>query len=233
VTTDRKHVAGLAAVLGAAMFVATPQAPAQTARRSESGDVAARVQAQFQQLSAERAALQEENRALKEKATKLENQLKKLQGEKEGLDARLQRTAGELSRAEREQQSTAGSLETQESRLKEVVAKYRELAENLRTMEAERNRLAGELKTRSGELGQCSRDNVDLAGVADEALERYEKKGCFAALAQREPFTQIQKARVHNFLDEYRGRVDALKLTPQPAAAPVTPAAPATSATPP
>jgi chromosome segregation ATPase len=211
-----KHAACFAVLSGAAIVFGARPSLAQTVRRSESGDAVARVQAQFQQLSAERAALQEENRTLKEKQTKLDAQLKKLQGEKQGLDARLQRTEGQLSLAERDKQSTASNLEAQESRLKEVVAKYRELAENLRTMEGERNRLAGELEVRRGELGKCSRDNVDLAGLANDALDRYEQKGCFAALAQREPFTQIQKARVQNYLDEYRGRIDALKLPPKP-----------------
>lgn len=219
-TANRQRVTGLAALSGAVVLCATISSHAQTARRSESGDLAARVQAQFQQLSAERAAMQEDNRTLKEKQSNLEAQLKKLQGEKDGLDARLQRTEGELSRAERDKESTASSLEIQESRLKEVVAKYRELAEKLRTVESERNRLTTELTARSGELGKCSQDNVDLAGLANDALDRYEKKGCFAALRQREPFTQIQKARVQNYLDEYRGRIEALKFTPKPGATP-------------
>jgi predicted site-specific integrase-resolvase len=58
----------------------------------------------------------------------------------------------------------------------------------------------------------CAQKNVQLAGIATEALDRYEKKGCFGALAQAEPFTGLKRAEVENAVEEYRQRIDALQV---------------------
>ncbi len=190
-------------------------ASAQEARRP-GGDATARLQQQMQQLAGERAALQAENAKLKEQVSKLEKDAKALRTEKDALSRRAGAAESKVSRAEAGQQSVSSRLESSETRLNEVVGKYKELAEQLRQVEAERSALAQQAAGDAQGLKGCAQKNVQLAGVANEALDRYEKKGCFGALAQAEPFTRLKRVEVENAVEDYREQVESLKV---PAAA--------------
>ena len=193
---------------------------AQEARRP-GGDASARMQQQLQQLGSERTALQTENARLKEQVATLEKDAKAFSTEKDALSRRAGAAESKVSRAESGQQSVSSRLESTESRLNEVVTKYKELAEQLRVLELERNDLARQAAQDGQNLKVCAERNVKLADVANEALDRYQNKGCFGALAQAEPFTGLKRAEVENAVEGYRQQIDSLKV---PAAA--TPVAP-------
>jgi hypothetical protein len=55
-------------------------------------------------------------------------------------------------------------------------------------------------------------------------LAKYQSKGVFTALLEAEPFTQIEKVRVENLMQEYKDKTEAAKL-----AASKKPAAPKVS----
>lgn len=184
---------------------------AQEARRP-AGDASVRLQQQVQQLASERTALQSENVRLKEQVARLEKDATALATEKESLARRAGTAESKVSKAEAGRQSTSSRLEATESRLNEVVEKYRELAEQLRKVEAERNELARQAAADGQGLRSCAQKNVQLAGIANEALDRYEKKGCFGALAQAEPFTGLKRIEVENAVEEYRQRIDSLQV---------------------
>ncbi len=193
---------------------------AQEARRAGS-DASARLQQQLQQLGSERTALQTENAQLKAQVAKLDKDAKAFSTEKDALTRRAGAAESKVSRAESGQQSVSSRLESTESRLNEVVGKYKELAEQLRVLELERNNLARQVAQDGQNLEVCAKRNVQLADVANEALDRYQNKGCFGALAQAEPFTGLKRAEVENAVEDYRQQIDTLKV---PAAA--TPVAP-------
>lgn len=183
----------------------------QEARRP-AGDVSARMQQQVQQLAGERTALQSENARLKEQVAKLEKDATAFGTEKESLTRRAGAAETKASRAEAGQQSAGSRLEATESRLNEIVGKYRELAEQLRIVESERNDLARQAAANGQGLKVCAQKNVQLADIASEALDRYEKKGCFGALAQAEPFTGLKRAEVENAVEAYRQKIDGLEV---------------------
>ncbi|MEO7387740.1 MAG: hypothetical protein ABIX37_12440 [Gammaproteobacteria bacterium] len=193
------------------LALAASTSVAQEARRPSS-DASARLQQQVQQLASGRSALQAENAGLKEQVTKLEKDAKALVSEKESLTRRAGTAEGKVNRAEAGQKSASSRLDGTETRLAEVVAKYRELAEQLRKVEAERNDLARQAAADGQGLKVCAQKNVQLAGIANEALDRYERKGCFGALAQAEPFTGLKRIEVQNAVEEYRQQVDGLRV---------------------
>lgn len=189
---------------------------AQEARRP-GNDGNARMQQQLQQLGSERTALQSANAELKAQVSKLEKEAKAFTAEKDALTRRAGSAESKVSRAESGQQSVNSRLESTETRLNEVVGKYKELAEQLRVLELERNELARQAAQDGQNLKVCAERNVQLADVANEALDRYQNKGCFGALAQAEPFTGLKRAQVENAVEGYRQQIDSLKA---PAAAP-------------
>jgi chromosome segregation ATPase len=193
------------------LFVVASGAGAQEARRPPA-DASARLQQQVQQLASERTALQSENARLKEQVAKLENAAKAVAADKDALTRRAGTAEAKVSRAEAGQQSASSRLETTEARLAEVVARYKELAEQLRQLETERNDLARQAAANGQGLKVCAQRSVQLAVIANEALDRYEKKGCFGALAQAEPFTGLKRAEIQNAVEAYRQQVDSLTL---------------------
>jgi hypothetical protein len=130
----------------------------------------------------------------------------------DGLAGRASRAEGEVQRAEAGRRSVDSSLDAARQRLEEVVAKYRELAESARGIEGDRNRATAELAASRRSLDACQAANVDLAGIAEEALKRYEQKGVFAALAQKDPVTGIERARIGNLVDGYRSEIEAKRV---------------------
>jgi chromosome segregation ATPase len=189
-------------------WVAVPHtASAQEARRS--GDATARLQQAVMQLQNEKAQLAADNQKLKEQVARLEKEAGDLRAERGRLEARAGTAEAKAARADT---GAAARLETTEARLAEVVGKYRELAETLRGVEEERASLRQEVARTSAGLKSCATNNVALAGIASEALTRYEKKGCFGALAQAEPFTGIQRARIENAVADSRQQVEALRV---------------------
>ena len=201
---------GALALLGLAASASLAQAP-------RSGDATARLQTAVQELSRERAELQAENARLKEQLAKLEKaeqQAKALAERNDGLSRQLAARETQLGRATLAQEALSGNVTALQARLEEVIGKYRELAEQLRGVEAERAKLTAELATEAQTRRSCQADNVELADIADEALDRYEDKGCFSAMLQKEPLTGIKRARVENLVEGYRDQVEALRARP-------------------
>jgi chromosome segregation ATPase len=183
---------------------------AQEARRS--GDATARMQQALMQLQNEKTQLSAENQRLKADLDKAQAELDQLAKERGSLERRASTAELKASRLEQGGGAAGQRLQATEARLNEVVGKYRELAETLRQVEQERSELRQQSARDTAALNACSTSNVELADIADEALTRYQKKGCFGAMAQAEPFTGIARARVENAVTEARERVATLRL---------------------
>ncbi len=203
---------------GVALLVAAcPAAYAQTTRSG--GEATARLQQMLQQANADKASLAVENKQLKDKLQSIEKDMTALKQERDGLSGRVNQAESQAQRAEAGRKSLDTNLDATQQCLQEVVGKYRELAESARQIEGERNRATGELAASHRELESCQAANVDLANIAEEALQRYEDKGVLTALAQKEPFTAIQRARIGNLVDSYRSAVEAKRISPPAAPA--------------
>jgi chromosome segregation ATPase len=199
-------------MIALALLMLTAPTGAQTPRSGAAETT--RLQQMLQQVNADKAALARENGELKAKLQALEKEAGALKKERNQMSGRANLAESRAQRAEANHQAVDTSLDATRQRLQEVVGKYRELAENTRQIESDRNRANGELATSRRELESCQVANVDLAVIAEEALARYEEKGVFAALAQKDPFTGIQRARIENLVDAYRGRVEEKRITP-------------------
>jgi len=180
-------------------------AHAQTTRQG--GDTA-RLQAALQQLSSERTTLQGEKSKLEARVAELERQLAAAQGEKKSLDADLTRSKAA------EQQATASGEQTKErlaqlrARTDELVARFRETATSLQQAERERGELQQQLAASTQQVETCSKDNVALYDTAIEVLDRYESKGMWSVMKQKEPFLQLKRVEIENLADDYRMRLD-------------------------
>ncbi|HUK36118.1 MAG TPA: hypothetical protein VLV86_19510 [Vicinamibacterales bacterium] len=211
------------AILIAALLAATGGAHAQTQR---SGGDSQRALQQLQQLATERASAQADAAKAKQALADANKQVGLLTAERDRLKAQLSAVQTEATTATSQKRVTADELEQTKRKLAELIERFRDTANSLRTVESERTATQSDLVATSREYERCASENLELSGIALEALSRYERAGPFSRLGRAEPFTRIAQTRAENLADEYRARVEELKVkkvTPPPPAAPGAP----------
>ena len=179
---------------------------AQTARQGS--DQLARMQAVVQQLTSERAALQAEKTKLEARVAELEAELAASEDGQKTLTTDLARSQAAEQAARKNGDALIARLDQARTRTDELVARFRETATTLQQTERERGELQQQLATNTHDLETCSERNVALYDVGIEVLDRYESKGFWSVMRQKEPFTQLKRVEIENLADEYRQRLD-------------------------
>ncbi len=191
------------------LFLSGGATHAQTQR---SGGDTARVVQQLQQLTAEKAKLQSDLDA----ANKELEALKAGSAQAAAEQARLQQRARELEQAGEklriEGSGNDEALQKSRAQLQELIGKYREMAQALRDVETERDSLKAGKSVQERELKACVDRNAQMYLLTDEILGRLEDQGLWSTLTGKEPFTRLSRTRLENLVEDYRYRVDELKL---------------------
>ncbi len=203
-------------------LVSTGTAVAQTER---TGSDTTRVMMQLQQVTAERTSLQAENDKLKTEIEGLKAQVARVQGEQAALQRRVQTSEVAATRLNSTSEASAAALERARAQTQELLEKFRETADNLRNLEIAKANTEVELGTRQRELTTCVDRNVGLYELNSEILARMEDRGFWTSLTEREPFTRIARTRLENLIDDYRYRVQELRIERDNAAQTSTPPA--------
>lgn len=185
------------------------------AQTQRSGDNNARAMQQVQQLSVERAQLKAENEKLKKAAEDLKQQLASNSGSQTSLQAKLKAAETAAAQDAASNRQNAEALEKARAQMQEVITRFRETAATLKDVETDRNLLRSQLQVRDRDLNACIDRNASLYDLNKEVLDRYERKGMWSSLAEKEPFTKIQRTRLENLIDDYRERAKDLRLQTQ------------------
>jgi chromosome segregation ATPase len=197
-------------LLLAVMTASASPAFAQT-ERSGGGETQKFLQ-QYQQLSAEKTALQAQSAQMKKDLDGAQAELAATKKERDALKARLGESAAAVAQLTASKESADKSLEQYKQRLAELVARYRETATTLRDVETDRAQAHKTLDERNAAFDQCAESNQQLYEIADDLLNRYEHVGLFTKVGAGEPFTKITRARIENLVDETRARAEELRV---------------------
>jgi len=184
------------------------------------GGANAQLMQQYQQAEAQITSLQAENARQKKDLEDAKSQLEAVRRQLEAAKSGAGQTQAALAAAQAAGQSNAQALEQSKARLQELVDRYRETVASLRGLETDRSQLQQQLAQSKSEFDQCAERNYQLYQVDAEVLDRYEHQSVFAHLAKAEPFTQLERTRIANLVDEYRARAEQLRV--QKAAGPPT-----------
>jgi len=184
-------------------------AHAQT-QRSGSGETQKFMQ-QYQQLAAEKTALQAQQAQTKKDLDTAQADLAAMKKERDALKSRAGGSTAQFAQLAAGKEAAEKSLEQLKQRTTELVARFREMALNLREVEADRGRLQNDFKDRSAAFDKCAQDNLGLFEVNSEILDRYEHVGVFTRIGTADPFTKIARSRIENLVDEYRARALELR----------------------
>jgi chromosome segregation ATPase len=204
--------------LGAVSLLLAFGAVAQVQR---SGDANARVVQQLQQLTAEKAAAQAENAKLKTEVDNLKAQLTKATSALSASEQRAKQVAAGTSAKEAAaMQEINDALSRSRSQTQELLGKYRETAQALKDVEIDRSQLRAQASTQERDLKTCVDRNAGMYLLTDEILRKVEDRGVWSSLTEKEPFTKISRTRLENLIDDYRYRVDELRVKDKTAIAP-------------
>lgn len=166
---------------------------------------ARRAQAQF-------AAAQKENAVLAAQLAELKKQISDLgskSGELEKKSGGQKKQFSELTEKYKEA----------DSNLQQMTQQFAEASKSLQHLQKEKEQ---EQKQLAGSIQVCEKKNAQLYQVSTELMDKYKKKGVFSALLQAEPFTQLEKVKVDNLLQEYRDKAEAAKIAASPVPVSVT-----------
>jgi chromosome segregation ATPase len=194
--------------------LSTPSAFSQTQR---SGGEAQKFMQQYQQLSAEKTALQAQLAQMKTDLDAGAAELARAKKERDVAKTHVGISPATLTEAVRARENAENALEQSKQRTAEIVGKYRELAQTLKDTENDRGRLSKEVIEHGSALDKCARDNAELASLSEEVLTRYEHVGLFSRTSAAEPFTRLTRTRIENTVDEYRARANGVTINkPRP-----------------
>jgi DNA repair exonuclease SbcCD ATPase subunit len=199
----------LRAALLIALCTAAAPAPAQTQRSG--GGESQKIMQQYQQLAAEKTALQAQATQMKKDLDAAKSELAAVTKERDALKAQSGNAAAATAQSVAARQAAEKSLEQYKQRMTELVGRYRDTATTLRDVESDRTKLRNDLKERASLYDKCAEDNLGLYEINDDLLNRYEHVGLFTKVGAAEPFTRITRTRIDNLVDEYRARALELR----------------------
>lgn len=204
-----KHRFAVSAMFAA--FVFQTQAPLHAQTERSGGGEAQKIMQQYQQVAAEKSALQTQVAQLKKDLDAANAELAAVKKERDTAKAHVGVAPAELAQVTSAKEAAEKSLEKSKQQTAEIVVKFREMAANLRDVEAARSKLDRDLAERNSALDRCVEDNMQLYEISTQVLDRYEHVGLFTKASASEPFTKITRTRIENLVDQYREKALQLR----------------------
>jgi chromosome segregation ATPase len=183
------------------------------AQTQRSGGEAQKFMQQYQQVAAEKTALQAQVAQMQKDLDAAKAELSVVKQERDtARKARAGDSAAAIAQVTSAKEAADRALDQSKQRMTDLVGKFREIATNLKEVEADRTKLRDDLAKRSSALDACVVNNAQLGDLNLEILDRYEHVGLFTKVSAAEPFTRIARTRIENLTDEYRARAQELRV---------------------
>jgi chromosome segregation ATPase len=157
-----------------------------------------------QKLKAAGEQLESARNVSKSAQSALRTQLQGATAAQTDLTQQLERAKQQIATLTAEQQATSKRLSARESELKQA---------------------GQDLQASKTATASCEAKNLKLYEYSDELVQRYQRKGVWAALAQKEPVLGIKEVGIENVVQEYQDKLASQKIAP-PVASPPPPDAP-------
>jgi chromosome segregation ATPase len=159
-------------------------------------------------LEQAKRGLEGQNAALRAEAEHLKAELEAMAEEKKSSVALAGQRSSALAQACEERAEALGKrLSSAEEKLKVSSEAWDSGQRRLAELIDSKQSLEAELSRTSSSLDTCISHNTSLSGMARELIKRYEEKSVAEVLAQKEPFTQIQRAKMEAVLQEYESKI--------------------------
>jgi chromosome segregation ATPase len=120
----------------------------------------------------------------------------------------------QLLSAQGAQADLGHKLSDSADRLSTATTQLRETTKQLAARDAELARAKQGLEQSKAANDGCENKNLTLYGYSEALLDRYQHKGVWAALAQKDPLLGLKEVDVENVVQEYRLKFAGQKIKP-------------------
>ena len=188
---------------------------------SAHADTASREKQFLRRMQIMQQQMNEQNAALQKERDDLAAQLKAAQAGVASLKEKSKKESGKalgLEKSLQAQQRDNATLTQQLAEARQALATLRQEHENtlatLKASEGDNRQLKAANAGQQRQIADCEHKNLLLYQANTQLLEKYKNKNVWEALAQKEPFTGIEKVRIDNVLQEYRDKLAADRVKP-------------------
>lgn len=210
----RRHSITVSGLIIALLTLSTAGA-ADDSKNSREREMLRRAQEALRQSQTESSALaqgkSEAERKLEAAAAQLNSLRNSARSEQIGLRAKLK----EASDSEA---SLSSQLATARQQLTELTAKQAETAIMLNEREMLLKHVQSDLDSSHAAGASCEAKNLQLYEYSQDLARRYEGKGVWTAMRQKEPVTGLGQVGMENLLQEYREKLASQRIQPAAAA---------------
>lgn len=139
----------------------------------------------------------------------LRNQSAALKAKLDETDKRLAATTGERDKLNKE-------LADLKALQRKTMDDFEQTADARQALEKAKKGLEDRLKKTEHELDRARTKNAELCAIALDLVAKYKDKGILGAMADKEPLTQIGRAKLEENVQEYRDKIDAARINIKP-----------------
>jgi septal ring factor EnvC (AmiA/AmiB activator) len=187
------------------MLSASAGVAAETARREDGDDAMRKAQYLLRQMTAEQQALKTDN-------AKLQSEIQDLKAENERLTADLGERESTIARNRKSNDALVERIQSDSDKYHDLVERYRNKLEELRTAQFRVAYLEQAVIERNQWIDVCKASNDDLYQANSELLELYQNRGVLDLLAGAEPVTGLARVRTESLVEDYRYKLEDLKM---------------------
>jgi chromosome segregation ATPase len=214
----RRHTrAGASLAVLIAVMTGTVSADDANSRASREREMLRRAQEALRQSQQDNGELTSAKQAAEQKLKAAEDDITSARNASKSAQASLrnQLQAGEAARLDLTHQ-----LEAAQKQVAALTAEQKATKTQLGTRESELKQTRDDLDKSHAAEGSCQAKNLQLYEYSREILQRYEHKGVWASLAQKEPVLGFKQVGIENVVQEYQDKLDSQKLPPANTEAP-------------
>lgn len=184
-------------------------------------DKGSAAKAQLRQVQQEKHKLEQDKAQLEQDKAALDTQLKAAQDSlatvKKSADSSGYRSSTlqkELEAAKAEKAELATKLSAVQTQLEQSQGQLQVALRERQAVDASRTQIQTSLTQQNQSLEACQSKNQEQYKANLELLDKYEKKSCFSAMLQREPFFGLGKTKLENEVADYKERFEKQHLEP-------------------
>lgn len=176
-------------------------------------DQTRRLQQQLHMAEQEKARLAQQTADAEKQIKEAQEKVATAERRSDAVGYRSARLNKELEAVKVEKEALVVANKAEQAVLAAKLAESeRKLAEQRLASTAEKQQLEADLARQKTALSGCSERNATMYKLGNELLDKYEQKSCFTSVLQVEPFTQLQRAKIENVVEEYRDKLDSQKI---------------------
>ena len=196
-------------LIGLCLFsmAASASAAGEDAKTAREHELLHRAQQQLQQAQQDNADLTRAKNDAEAKVKELQGKLDAASRDAKNAEARNASLNGELKKTQGAQTDLAAKLDDTSKQLADMTKKQGETATTLASREADLEKTSAALEQSKSAHASCEAKNEKLYDYGQTLLQKYQHKGVWDALKQKEPVTGIGEVQVENVVQEYRDKL--------------------------